>query len=92
MSRHPLSEAELHALVGDRDIAPFLNPRSDLYRERSMESAPPSRDEAIRLMAENPNLIRRPLLVTGDEIIYGADEAAYRRLFGTRPEQEVGNG
>jgi arsenate reductase-like glutaredoxin family protein len=45
-----------------------------------MKTSPPSRDEAIRLMSEHPNLIRRPLLVTEDEIVYGFDEAAYRRL------------
>lgn len=80
MSKSPLYEDEVRALVGDRDYLPFLNPRNELYRERGMRQSPPSREEALRLMAEHPNLIRRPLLVKGAEVVYGFDEAAYRRL------------
>jgi Spx/MgsR family transcriptional regulator len=79
MTKSPLSEAELRDLIGDRDIIPFLNTRNEMYRERRMKANPPSREEAIRLMAENPNLIKRPLLVAGDEITFGFDEEAYRR-------------
>jgi arsenate reductase-like glutaredoxin family protein len=31
-------------------------------------------------MAKEPNLIRRPLLIRGHQIIFGFDEAAYRNL------------
>jgi arsenate reductase-like glutaredoxin family protein len=80
MSRRPLSLQELDVLVGERDVTTFLNPRNELYRERGMKEHPPSREEALVLMAEHPNLIRRPLLVTDREILFGFDEAAYRRL------------
>ena len=42
-----------------------------------MKLHPPPRQEAIRLMSENPNLIRRPILVKNGEIVLGFDEAAY---------------
>ena len=80
MSKNPLSAEELTRLIGDREIVPFLNPRNEMYRERGMRANPPSKAEAIALMAENANLIRRPLLVEGDRILYGFDEAAYRKL------------
>ncbi len=83
MSRRPLAAAELAALIGDRAVEPFLNTRNELYRERGMKANPPGREEAIRLMAENPNLIRRPLLIAGEKIVFGFDEAEYRTL-GTR--------
>lgn len=82
MSKNPLSRAELEQLVGDRDIVPFLNPRNDLYRERKMRVSPPGREEALDLMAANPNLIRRPLLVDGERILFGFDEEAYRKRAG----------
>jgi arsenate reductase-like glutaredoxin family protein len=41
-----------------------------------MKDNPPPRDEALRLMAENPNLIKRPILVKGSRIILGYDEEA----------------
>src|SRR5437660_1685756 len=74
MYRSPLDETELRALVGEREIKPFLNTRNDLYHERQMGKNPPTKDEAIRLMAENPNLVKRPLLVSGDKILFGMDE------------------
>ncbi len=75
-----LSEAELEALIGSRDYKLFLNTRNELYREMNMKAQPPTRAEAIRLMARNPNLIKRPILVQGDEIVLGFDAAAIAKL------------
>lgn len=75
-----LSEAELNALIGDRDYKLFLNTRNELYREKNMKTSPPSRKEAIRLMSQHPNLIRRPILVRGGEMVLGWDAEAMRKL------------
>jgi arsenate reductase (glutaredoxin) len=75
-----LSVDELDALIGERDHRQFLNFRNELYRERKMRLNPPSRAEAIALMAEHPNLIKRPLTVAGDEIVLGFDEEKLRSL------------
>ena len=72
-----LSESEIDKLIGSRDYQQFLNTRNELYRERTMKQKPPSRAEAIRLMAAHPNLIRRPILVNGSEIALGFDEAQF---------------
>src|SRR5262249_51712247 len=66
-----LSEAELDALIGKRDYVKFLNFRNELYRERKMKANPPARAEAIQLMSQHPNLIRRPMLVQGTKIALG---------------------
>ena len=71
-----LSVADLEKLIGKRDYREFLNSRNELYRERGMKENPPPRDEALKLMSENPNLIRRPILVKGSQIILGYDEQA----------------
>ena len=75
-----LSEAQLDALIGDRDYKKFLNFRNELYREKKMKVSPPSRAEAIRLMSKHPNLIRRPVLVRGKKIVLGFDEDEYKAL------------
>jgi arsenate reductase (glutaredoxin) len=75
-----LSEGELRRLIGDSDYIPFLNTRNELYRSRNMKEHPPGRGEAIKLMAANPNLIRRPVVISGKNIILGYDEEAYRDL------------
>ena len=75
-----LSVAELDKLIGARDYRLFLNSRNELYRERGMKESPPPRAEAVKLMSENPNLIKRPILVKGREIILGFDEKAFADL------------
>jgi arsenate reductase-like glutaredoxin family protein len=75
-----LSEAELNALIGDRDYKMFLNTRNELYREKNMKETPPSRAEAIALMAKNPNLIKRPILVKGKQILLGFNPDEMRKV------------
>jgi arsenate reductase-like glutaredoxin family protein len=79
-----LTEEELDALIGERDYRLFLNPRNDLYRERGMKQKPPTRGDAIRLMAKEPNLIRRPLVISGARMVLGYDETALRELAGAK--------
>ena len=45
-----------------------------------MKENPPARAEAIRLMSENPNLIRRPILFKDGQMVLGWDEAKYREI------------
>lgn len=80
LDKERLSQAELDKLIGDRDYREFLNTRNELYREKKMKENPPSRSEAIKLMAKVPNLIRRPLLIDGKKILFGFDEEAYKKL------------
>ena len=80
LDKQRLSEAELDELIGDRDYKEFLNSRNERFRKRNMKEHPPSRAEAIQLMAKEPNLIRRPLIVRGKQVIFGFDEEAYRKL------------
>ncbi|MBI4511172.1 MAG: hypothetical protein HY698_16185 [Deltaproteobacteria bacterium] len=76
----PFSPAELDKLIGKRDYREFLNPRNELFRERKMKERPPSRPEALKLMSDNPNLIRRPILIVGNEVRLGFDEKAWKEL------------
>ena len=80
LDKERLSESELDSLIGERDYKEFLNMRNELYRAKKMKEHPPSRAEAIKLMAKNPNLIRRPLVLHGSQIVLGLDEEAYRRI------------
>src|SRR5580693_3172484 len=75
-----LSEAELERLIGERDHRQFLNTRNELYRTRRMKDKPPGRADAIKLMAKNPNLIRRPVVIRGEEVQLGYDQGALRKM------------
>jgi Spx/MgsR family transcriptional regulator len=74
LDKQRLTVAELEALIGDRDHKDFLNTRNELYRAKNMKQNPPSRAEAIRMMAETPNLIRRPVIIAGGRIVLGFDQ------------------
>jgi arsenate reductase len=75
-----LTVEQLDRLIGKRDYRAFLNSRNELYRERGMKENPPPREEALALMAAHPNLIKRPILVKGGEIVLGFQEEEMRRL------------
>ena len=80
LDKQRLTEQELDALIGERDYREFLNPRNELYRKRDMKNRPPSRAEALKLMAAQPNLIRRPVVIAGKQIILGYDEPKLKAL------------
>jgi Spx/MgsR family transcriptional regulator len=80
LGKDRLSLAELDQLIGKRDHRKFLNSRNELYRTRKMGENPPSRDEALKLMAAEPNLIRRPVTLRGSEIVLGYDEDALSQI------------
>jgi len=76
----PFSEKELRELIGSDPIEPFLNTRTPLYREKNMKQMPPSKDEAIKLMLKDPNLLKRPVIVKGKKKLTGFNEADVNEL------------
>ena len=53
-----------------------MSTRSPVFKERPL---PKSKKEAIDLMMENPNLIRRPIMVKGSQVMFGFDKDQYRQ-------------
>jgi len=80
LDKQRLREEELDSLIGERDYKEFLNTRNELFRTEKMKEKPPTRAQAIRLMAAHPNLIRRPILIHGQKITLGLVEEDYREL------------
>ena len=78
--KHPFTEKELREIIGGDAIEPFLNTRTPLYRERNMKLKPPSKDEAIKLMLKDPNLLKRPVIIKGKTKITGFNEAELKKL------------
>lgn len=78
--KNPFTEKELREIIGNDPIEPFLNTRTPLYRERNMKQKPPSKDEAVKLMLKDPNLLKRPIIVKGKKKLTGFDEAQIKAL------------
>lgn len=80
LAKEKLSVAELEKLIGRRDHTEFLNPRNETYRRKKMKVKPPSRREAVKMMAKEPNLIRRPVILCGGRVVIGFDEDEIKNL------------
>ncbi len=78
--KNPLTEKELREIIGEDPITDFLNPRTPLYREKNMKQKPPSKEEAIKLMLRDQNLLKRPVVIKGKNKVVGFDEARFREL------------
>jgi arsenate reductase len=61
-------------------IAPLLNTKGRHFRELGL--APEDLDESawIERLSQDGRLLKRPVLVTDDDIIIGFDKTAYERL------------
>jgi arsenate reductase-like glutaredoxin family protein len=51
-----------------------VSQRSPVFKERPL---PKSKKEAIDMMMEQPNLIRRPILIRGSKVVFGFDKEKY---------------
>lgn len=77
INRQPPPRAFLERHVDANRFLEYVSTRSPVFKQRGL---PRSKREAIDLMMENPNLIRRPILVKGEKAVFGFDKEAYDRL------------
>jgi len=73
-----LSAAELKDLFADRDPRDFLNPRSPAFKAMGLAGKTLTAEQAIALMVKEPNLIKRPIVVAGKQMIAGFDRDRLR--------------
>ena len=78
--KNSFSEKELREIIGDEPIENFLNTRTPLYREKTMKQKPPSKDEAIKLMLKDANLLKRPVFIKGRKKLTGFNENQVKLL------------
>jgi Spx/MgsR family transcriptional regulator len=78
--KNPLAEKELRDIIGDEPVEKFLNTRTPLYREKNMKQKPPSKEEAIKLMLKDSNLLKRPVIIKGKKRLTGFNETEVKEL------------
>ena len=79
-AKQPLGAAELKVLFAGRDPRDFLNPKSPAFKAMGLKGRNLTTAETLALMAKEPNLIKRPLVVAGGEIVAGFDRERLRAL------------
>jgi arsenate reductase-like glutaredoxin family protein len=77
INKEPPSRAFLEKHIQADHFLDYVSTRSPVFKERPL---PKSKKEAIDLMMENANLIRRPIVVKGSKVIFGFDKDAYGEL------------
>jgi arsenate reductase (glutaredoxin) len=77
INKGPPSREFLERHVDPKRFLDFVSTRSPVWKERPL---PKSKKEAIDMMMENPNLIRRPILIRGSKGTFGFDKQEYGKL------------
>jgi len=76
INRTPPDRAFLEEHIDADRYLDFVSTRSPVFKNRPL---PASKTEAIDLMMENPNLIKRPILIRGSKVTFGFDKKAYAK-------------
>jgi Spx/MgsR family transcriptional regulator len=80
--KQPLSAAEIRALARRTagGLRALLSTRTAQYKALGLDRRQVSDAELVELMAKEPRLLRRPILVADDSVVVGYDREAYGRL------------
>jgi len=77
INKTPPSREFLERHIDEERFLDFVSTRSPVFKERSL---PSTKAEALDLMMEQPNLIKRPVLIDGTHVTFGFDKAEYDKV------------
>ena len=77
--RDSFSESELISLVGEKDVKEVFSWNSPSFKKTGLSKQELTSEKLIRMMLDEPRLIRRPLLKIGTELIVGNDRMAIQK-------------
>ena len=70
----PPPRSLLEKVIKAENIYASLNQRSTTYKDNQLGKRRTTKNEAIRLMLKDPNLIKRPLIIKDNRAYQGFDE------------------
>ena len=71
LAKEPPPRELLERLIDETHLEDFINKRSPAFKERALDISKLTKKQAIDLMLEEPNLIKRPLVLRGREAVFG---------------------
>ena len=74
--KDPFSEAELEELMTLAPPSELFSWRSPSFRKLQMDKTTLEPQDLVRLMAQEPRLIRRPMFRVGDRLVVGGGKKA----------------
>ncbi len=79
--KEAFTEAELRGLLGDTPASEIFSWRSPSVKKMGLDKDSLSEDDLVRLMIEEPRLVRRPLVRAGGKLVVGTDKRAMAEAF-----------
>ena len=70
------SEAEIRELLGGRSASEIFSWRSPSFKAMGLDTGGLGDNDLVRLMLQEPRLIRRPMIKLAGELIVGFDKKA----------------
>ena len=70
--RDPFTEDEIRQLLGNSPASEIFSRRSPSFRKLGLEFDSLSDDEMVRLMLDEPRLIKRPVVRWGTNLVAGS--------------------
>jgi regulatory protein spx len=70
----------LGRLIDELGLDGVINRRSSAFKARRLEGRTLTKREVIDLMLEDPNLMRRPLVLGKGQVVFGFDPGKYGSL------------
>jgi Spx/MgsR family transcriptional regulator len=77
LAKEPPSRELLEQLIDESHLEDFVNTRSPAYKERGLDVRKMTKKQAIDLMMEDINLMKRPLVLRGKKAVFGFKPEEY---------------
>ena len=74
-----LSEEELRQLIGDRPASELFSWKSPAFKALGLDRDELDDERLVRLMLDEPRLIRRPMVIVDGEVIDSRDAVALEK-------------
>jgi arsenate reductase-like glutaredoxin family protein len=81
ISERPLSKKELRSILGYHNPKHYLDMTSATYQKKKLDAQLPSREELLELIADNPDLLRHPIVLSGRLMTIGNNRQQLRDMF-----------
>ncbi len=85
LSVKPLEASEIAALIRHFDLKHFLNTSSKTYIGKKLDKTIPDRNEVIQLMADDNDLIKKPIIVAGRLMVVGPNRHKIMEMLQIKP-------
>ena len=78
------SETEIRGLLRGRTATEIFSWKSPSFKALGLDAGKLSDDDLVRLMLQEPRLIRRPMVRIGEELVVGSNTKDLERSLGAR--------